>query len=133
MFLLASGHTQGGLGRRVRQRIVTTLDEPLTVGAVNFVRATPGLLLLIDGVSEADDDAGERCDLQLLAAQRQLRIVATGRDLPWVMVMSGARPVYRSTIWSDLECSPDTRMHPFGWLQFRAQAVTSSYDWARTA
>lgn len=79
----AAGHVAGALARRVRHAIEARLGGPLTAGAVQYALADPGLLLLIDGVSEVD--AGTRgalsADLQQLRAQRPVRVVATGRDL----------------------------------------------------
>lgn len=84
VFLEASGHTPGALTRRVRYGIEAVLKRPLTAGAVQHVLAAPELLLLIDGVSEvsADTRASLRSDLGQLAAQRPVRVIATGRDLP---------------------------------------------------
>ncbi|MGH3286977.1 MAG: hypothetical protein ACRDPD_20225 [Streptosporangiaceae bacterium] len=74
----------GALPRRVRHAIKTRLGRSLTVGAVQYVLADPGLLLMIDGVSEVDADAHAAlsADLQQLRAERPVRLVATGRDLP---------------------------------------------------
>jgi len=86
----AAGHVEGVLPRRVRHAIEARLGGPLTVGAVQYALADPGLLLLIDGVSEVD--AGTRAalsaDLQQLRAQRPVQLVVTGRDLP--LIMAGA-------------------------------------------
>lgn len=86
----ATGHVAGALSRRVRHAIEARLDGPLTAGAVQYALADPGLLLLIDGVSEVD--AGTRAalsvDLQQLRAQRPVQLVATGRDLP--LTIAGA-------------------------------------------
>lgn len=86
----AAGHTAGALPRRVRYGIEAVLKRPLTAGAVQHALADPGLLVLIDGVSEvsADTRAGLRADLDQLAAQRPLRVIATGRD--FLQTISGA-------------------------------------------
>ncbi|MGH3185274.1 MAG: hypothetical protein ACRDOE_25685, partial [Streptosporangiaceae bacterium] len=82
--LQAAGHVAGALPRRVRHAIEARLGKPLTAGAVQHVLADPGLLLLIDGASEADADARAAlsADLQQLTAQRPVRLVAAGRNLP---------------------------------------------------
>jgi len=85
-----AGHVVGALPRRVRHAVEARLGGPLTAGAVQYALADPGLLLLIDGVSEVD--AGTRAalsaDLQQLRAQRPVQLVATGRDLP--LTIAGA-------------------------------------------
>jgi hypothetical protein len=83
VFFEAAGHTAGALARRVRYGIEAVLKRSLTGGAIQHVLASPELLLLIDGVSEADATARESLysDLRQLAAQRPLRIIASGRDL----------------------------------------------------
>jgi hypothetical protein len=87
--LQAAGHTAGALPRRVRYAIEAVLKRPLTVGGVQHVLAAPELLLLIDGVSEVSAGTRESLcsDLRQLAAQRPIRIIASGRDLP--MTCSG--------------------------------------------
>lgn len=55
--LQAAGHVPGALSRRIRHAIEARLGKALTAGAVQYVLADPGLLLLIDGASEADADA----------------------------------------------------------------------------
>ena len=84
VLLEATGHTAGALPQRVRHGIEAVLKRPLTAGAVQQVLAAPELLLLIDGVSEvsADTRASLRSDLDQLAAQRPVRVIAAGRDLP---------------------------------------------------
>ena len=87
----AAGHVAGALPRRVRHAIEARLAGPLTAGAVHYALADPGLLLLIDGVSEVD--AGTRAalsaDVQQLRAQRPVQVVATGRDLPLTIASAG--------------------------------------------
>ena len=80
----AAGHVTGALPRRVRHAVEERLVGPLASGAVQYALADPGLLLLIDGVSEVDGDtrAALAADLQQLRAQRPVQLVATGRDLP---------------------------------------------------
>ncbi len=80
----ATGHTAGALPQRVRHGIEAVLKRPLTAGAVQQVSVTPELLLLIDGVSEVSVNtrASLRSDLDQLAAQRPVRVIAVGRDLP---------------------------------------------------
>jgi hypothetical protein len=80
----ASGHTAGALDRRVRNVAEDALSQQLAPGALAALLAAPGLLLLIDGISEVDEQtrAALRADLQHLATQRPLRVVATARDLP---------------------------------------------------
>ena len=82
ILLPASGHTPGTLGRRVRAFVEEALGQRLTPGAVESLLAAHELVLLIDGASEADEDATNalRGDLQRLAVLRPLRVVATGRD-----------------------------------------------------
>ena len=84
VLLEATGHTVGALPQRVRHGIEAVLKRPLTAGAVQQVLAAPELLLLIDGVSEvsADTRASLRSDLDQFAAQRPIRVIAAGRDLP---------------------------------------------------
>lgn len=84
VLLEATGHTAGALPQRVRHGIEAVLKRPLTAGAVQQVLAASELLLLIDGVSEvsADTRASLRSDLDQLAAQRPVRVIAVGRDLP---------------------------------------------------
>jgi hypothetical protein len=81
--LQAAGHTSGALPRRIRHAVEVHLRQPLTVGAVETLLATPSLVLMIDGVSEVDADARDALhgDLERLAAQRPVQIVTTGRDL----------------------------------------------------
>ena len=73
-----------GLAPDRRYGIETVLKRPLTAGAVQRVLAAPELLLVIDGVSEvsADTRASLSSDLDQLAAQRPVRVIAAGRDLP---------------------------------------------------
>ena len=87
----AAGHASGALPRRVRHAIEERLGGLLTAGAVQYALADPGLLLLIDGVSEVDEDtrAALAADLQQLRTQRPVQLVATGRDLP--LTIAGAR------------------------------------------
>lgn len=89
VLLDAAGHTDGALPRRVRYGIEAVLKLPLTAGAIGHVLAAPELLLLIDGVSEVSAGTRESLcsDLRQLAAQRPVRIIASGRDLP--MTISG--------------------------------------------
>lgn len=91
VLLEATGHTTGALPRRVRYGIEAVLKRPLTAGAVQHVLAAPELLLLIDGVSEvsADTRASLSSDLDQLAAQRPVRIIAAGRDLPLTIAGAG--------------------------------------------
>jgi hypothetical protein len=90
VLLEAAGHTAGALPRRVRYGIEAVLKRPLTAGAIQHVLAAPELLLLIDGVSEVSAGMRESLysDLRQLAAQRPVRVIASGRDLP--MTISGA-------------------------------------------
>jgi hypothetical protein len=80
----ASGHIAGALQRRIRNVAEDALSQQLAPGALAVLLAAPGLLLLIDGISEVDEHtrAALRADLQHLATQRLLRVVATARDLP---------------------------------------------------
>jgi energy-coupling factor transporter ATP-binding protein EcfA2 len=91
VLLEAAGHTAGALPRRVRYEIETVLKRPLTAGAVQHVLAAPELLLVIDGVSEvsADTRASLSSDLDQLAAQRPVRVIAAGRDLPLTIAGAG--------------------------------------------
>lgn len=84
ILLQAAGHTPGSLPRRVRHAIEVKLGEPLAAGALDAVMATHDLVLFIDGVSEVDERTREALhgDLQQLAAQRPLRVIAASRDLP---------------------------------------------------
>lgn len=80
----AAGHAAGMLPRRVRHAIESMMQGSLTAGAVQHVLAAPELLLLIDGVSEVSEGtrAGLSADLRRLSAQRPVRVIAAGRDLP---------------------------------------------------
>jgi hypothetical protein len=88
--LHAAGHMAGALPRRVRYSIEALLGQSLTAGAVEHVLADPGLLLLLDGVSEVDPAtrAALAADLQQLRAQRPVQLVAAGRDFP--LTIAGA-------------------------------------------
>lgn len=88
----ASGHVAGALERRIRNIAEDALAQQLSPGAFACLLAAPGLLLLIDGISEIDDEARDalRADLQHLAVQRPLRIVATARDLPKAVSVADA-------------------------------------------
>lgn len=83
VLLRADGHLPGTLGRRVQEAVARVLDRRLTLGGVQRLLADQGLLLLVDGVSEVDQNALDamRHDLRALAAQRPARVIATGRDL----------------------------------------------------
>jgi len=83
VLLRADGHLPGTLSRRVHEAVASVLDGRLTAGGVQRLLADHGLLLLVDGVSEVDQDTREalRRDLRALATQRPLGVVATGRDL----------------------------------------------------
>jgi hypothetical protein len=86
----AAGHVAGMLPRRVRHAIEAVTKRPLTAGAVQHVLAAPELLLLIDGVAEvsAGTREGLSADLSQLSAQRPVRVIAAGRDLP--LTLAGA-------------------------------------------
>jgi hypothetical protein len=83
VLLRADGHVPGILPRRVHEAVADVLDQRLTPVGVERLLADPGLLLLIDGVSEVDPDtrAALANDLQTLAAQRAVHVIGTGRDL----------------------------------------------------
>jgi hypothetical protein len=83
VLLRADGHLPGTLGRRLHEAVTNVLGSRLTVGGVERLRADQDLLLLVDGVSEVDENtrAALRHDLRALAAQRPLGVVASGRDL----------------------------------------------------
>lgn len=83
VLLRADGHLPGTLGRRVQEAVARVLGRRLTVGGAQRLLAEHGLLLLVDGVSEVDQNALDamRHDLRALAAQRPVRVIATGRDL----------------------------------------------------
>jgi hypothetical protein len=87
--LSAAGHVPGSLPRRIRNAIENALDRQLSPGAVEAVMALPELLLLVDGISEVPEEtqAALRADLGTLNAQRPLRVIATGRDLPIVIAV----------------------------------------------
>jgi hypothetical protein len=86
----AAGHTPGSLPRRVRHAVEARLGQALTIGALDMLLVSPALVLLIDGVSEVDADTRDalRGDLQRLAAQRPVRVIATGRDLPLAIAVT---------------------------------------------
>jgi hypothetical protein len=83
VLLRADGHLPGILPRRVHEAVAGVLGQRLTAVGVEQLLADPGLLLLIDGVSEVDSDtrAALAHDLQTLAAQRAVQVIGTGRDL----------------------------------------------------
>jgi hypothetical protein len=83
VLLRADGHLPGILPRRVHEAVAGVLGQRLTAVGVERLLADPGLLLLIDGVSEVDPDTRGALahDLQTLAAQRAVRVIGTGRDL----------------------------------------------------
>jgi hypothetical protein len=83
VLLRADGHLPGTLGRRVHEAVASVLDRRLTLGGVQRLLGDQGLLLLVDGVSEVDQNALDamRHDLRAFAAQRPPRVIATGRDL----------------------------------------------------
>jgi hypothetical protein len=83
VLLRADGHLPGTLPRRVHEVVAGVLGQRLTAVGVQRLLADPGLLLLIDGISEVDRDtrAALGHDLRTLAAQRVLQVIGTGRDL----------------------------------------------------
>jgi hypothetical protein len=109
VFFEAAGHTAGALARRVRYGIEAVLKQSLTGGAIQHVLAAPELLLLIDGVSEAGTAARESLcsDLRQLAAQRPLRIIASGRD--FLMTIGGTGLPDGTSAFQIAEMDPDGR------------------------
>jgi hypothetical protein len=83
VLLRADGHLPGTLPRRVHEAVAGVLGQRLSAVGVERLLADPGLLLLIDGISEVDPDtrAALGHDLRTLAAQRALQVIGTGRDL----------------------------------------------------
>jgi hypothetical protein len=83
VLLRADGHLPGTLGRRIHEAVARVLDRRLTTGGAQRLLADQDLLLLVDGVSEVDQNAIDamRHDLRALAGQRPPRVVVTGRDL----------------------------------------------------
>jgi hypothetical protein len=110
VLLEAAGHTAGALPRRVQYGIEAVLKRPLTTGAVQHVLAAPELLLLVDGVSEvsADTRASLCSDLRQLAAQRPVRVIAAGRDLP--LTIAGAGLPESTAVFRVTELDHDGRM-----------------------
>ncbi|MCM4080623.1 hypothetical protein [Paractinoplanes hotanensis] len=90
--LNAAGHVSGALPRRIKQEVEVRLGQILTAGALDSILLDPALMLFIDGVSEVDDDTREalREDLGRITAQRNLRIIATGRDLNLTIATTAA-------------------------------------------
>jgi hypothetical protein len=102
IYISAAGHAPGSLPNRIRGAIESVLSRRLSPGAVERVLALPELLLLIDGISEVPEAAQNalRSDLEKLNAQRPLRVIAAGRDLPVlrsVLQVLGEPVAYRLT------------------------------------